>query len=187
MGEWVEELPHGGKGEVGEGDGIGALWRNNWKGRYHLKYKRIKRLIKKELTHLRTSLTESWNLLRCTASVPVLLRDAVQRLPKSHTTQARGLRAKFWRLRWAGFTLSTDAGACQVKLREHLDGRGQGHQLDPSVRKHPAFQKPIVVSMGSIIQATVRSAAPCDKRDWQRENQQPGCGGGREWAYFSPG
>jgi hypothetical protein len=29
MNEWVEEHPHRGKVE---GDGLGALWRENWKG-----------------------------------------------------------------------------------------------------------------------------------------------------------
>jgi hypothetical protein len=45
VGEWVGEHPHGGKRE---GDGLKGLGRGNWEGRYHLKYKQIKRLIKNE-------------------------------------------------------------------------------------------------------------------------------------------
>lgn len=40
MGEWVEELPHRGKGGGGGGGGgMGELWRVNWERRYHLKCK----------------------------------------------------------------------------------------------------------------------------------------------------
>ena len=46
MGEWVEEPAHRGKGE-GKGEWDGSLWRGNWEGVYHLKYKQIKGLTKK--------------------------------------------------------------------------------------------------------------------------------------------
>ena len=41
-GEWVEEHPHGGKGEGREdGCGMGGLWRGNQEVGYHLRCKQI--------------------------------------------------------------------------------------------------------------------------------------------------
>lgn len=39
--------PHRGKGQGDQGGGMGALWRGNWEGNYHLKGKQIKLLIKR--------------------------------------------------------------------------------------------------------------------------------------------
>lgn len=39
MGGWVREHSHRGKKEGENADGIGKLWRANWKGGYHLKCK----------------------------------------------------------------------------------------------------------------------------------------------------
>jgi hypothetical protein len=41
VGEWVEEPAHRGKGED-KGEWDGSLWRGNWEGGYHLKYKQKK-------------------------------------------------------------------------------------------------------------------------------------------------
>lgn len=39
MGEWLEEHPHRGGGEEGEGDGMWGLWRGNQEVGCHLRCK----------------------------------------------------------------------------------------------------------------------------------------------------
>jgi hypothetical protein len=39
MGGWVREHPHRGKGKGEESRWDGEVWRGNWEGGYHLRYK----------------------------------------------------------------------------------------------------------------------------------------------------